>query len=66
MVLKSFRRTPQPKPREARATDRPRPWPVDPALSQRVTETRHRIERTRRDLARHVLPDRRQRRDDRT
>ena len=35
----------------------PRPWPVDPELARRVTETLGRIEHTRRQLARHVLPD---------
>jgi hypothetical protein len=34
-------------------------WPVDPELTRRATDTRVRIERTRRELARHVLPARR-------
>jgi hypothetical protein len=36
----------------------PRPWPVDPELSRRVAETRARLERTRKQLERHVLPER--------
>jgi hypothetical protein len=39
----------------------PRPWPVDPDLSRRVVETRAGIERTRRELARHVSPGRKRR-----
>lgn len=31
-------------------------WPVDPELTRRVIEARARLERTRRELARHVLP----------
>jgi hypothetical protein len=43
----------------ARAVPNPPPrWPVDPELTRRVTDTRARIERTRRELARHVLPER--------
>jgi hypothetical protein len=61
MSLTSFRRRLKSKPRAALATDSPRPWPVDPELSRRVIETRRQIERTRRELARHVLPDRWQR-----
>ncbi len=41
----------------------PPPWPIDPVLGRRVTETRRRIERTRRQLARHVLPDRKRKSD---
>jgi hypothetical protein len=40
----------------------PRPWPVDPELSRRVIETRKRVEDMRRELARHVLPERRAKR----
>jgi hypothetical protein len=39
----------------------PHHWPVDPELSRRVAETRAGIERTRRQLARHVLPERKRR-----
>jgi hypothetical protein len=59
--MKVFRRKLTSRPRAALATDLPRPWPVDPELSRRVIEARKRIARTRRELARHVLPDRRQR-----
>jgi hypothetical protein len=40
----------------------PPPWPVDPESSRRVAETRARIQRTRRQLELHVLPDRNQQR----
>ena len=40
-------------------TEPPGPWPVDPELTRRVAEERKRIERTRRQLALHVLPARR-------
>jgi hypothetical protein len=46
------RRAAQPAPR------RPSQWPVDPELTRRVSEARARLERTRRDLRRHVLPGR--------
>jgi len=36
----------------------PLAWPVDPGLARRVAETRARLESTRRQLALHVLPDR--------
>jgi hypothetical protein len=45
------------KSRLKRATGRPPPpWPVDPEVRRRVAETSARIERTRRQLALHVLP----------
>jgi hypothetical protein len=56
MSWPSFRR--RSEPRAALTPDPPRPWPVDPELSRRVVETRKRVEHTRRELARHVLPDR--------
>jgi hypothetical protein len=46
------------RPRFALAPDPQRPWPVDPELSRRVIEANKRVEHTRRQLARHVLPDR--------
>lgn len=49
------------RPRISLATDPPRPWPVDPELSRRVLEARQRLGHTRRELARHVLPERRRR-----
>jgi hypothetical protein len=56
MTWPSFRR--RSKPRVALSPEPPRPWPVDPGLSHRVIETRKQIEHTRRQLARHVLPER--------
>lgn len=45
--------------RPPRAVAEPSPrWPVDPELTRRVIDTRTRIERTRRQLARHVVPER--------
>jgi hypothetical protein len=48
--------------RHAAAKPPPR-WPVDPELQRRAAETRRRIEHTRRQIARHVLPDRARRSD---
>jgi hypothetical protein len=43
----------------ARPAPKPPPnWPVDPDLTRRVIAARARLERTRRELARHVLPER--------
>jgi hypothetical protein len=36
----------------------PPQWPVDPELTRRVAEARARLERTRRELRRHVRPER--------
>lgn len=58
MLLTGFRRRRMSKSRPALAPGAPPPWPVDPELGRRVTEVRRRMERTRRELARHVLPDR--------
>lgn len=48
----AFKPSPPLTPRE------PHPWPVDPELSRRVEQTRRQIAHTRRQLKRHVLPDR--------
>jgi len=53
----SIPRTQRKRPRSLR-TIRRRPWPVDPDLSRRVVETRQRIAATRREIARHILPER--------
>jgi len=39
-------------------TKAPPRWPVDPELRRRTAETQRRIEHTRRQIARHPLPDR--------
>lgn len=57
--MKVFPEKPASRQRGVLATDPPRPWPVDPALSRRVIETRKRIAQTRRELKRHVLSERR-------
>jgi hypothetical protein len=57
----SFRRNAERQSSTSARAARPRPWPVDPELSRRAIETRARIERTRRQLARDVLPERRRR-----
>jgi hypothetical protein len=49
------------RPRVALVPNPPRPWPVDPELSRRVIETRKQVGHTRKQLARHVLPDRKRR-----
>jgi hypothetical protein len=58
MSISSFRSTSRPKRTPARPTPPPPPWPVDPAVRRRIAETSARIERTRRQLALHVLPGR--------
>lgn len=58
MSLTSFRRKSRPKRPAPAKPVRPRPWPVDPELTRRAAETSARIERTRRQLALHVLPKR--------
>jgi hypothetical protein len=58
MKKPSFRRNAEHQsPTSARAGPPP-PWPVDPELSRRAVEIRALIERTRRQLARDVLPER--------
>ena len=57
MALLRFRRRSPLTRSSSPAPAPPRPWPVDPELARRVTETRGRIEHTRRQLALHVLPD---------
>ena len=54
----SFRRKSRPERTAPTGPVRPRPWPADPELARRVAETNARIERTRRQLALHVLPKR--------
>jgi hypothetical protein len=56
MSLTSFRRKSRPKRPASTTPVRPRPWPVDPELTRRAAETGARIERTRGQLALHVLP----------
>lgn len=58
MTLSSFRKNASPESRLPLPAASPRPWPVDPELNRRVVETRAGIERMRRELARHVLPER--------
>jgi hypothetical protein len=58
MILSRFRSRSASRRRTPAPPTPPRHWPVDPELSRQVTETRAGIERTRRQLARHVLPER--------
>lgn len=58
MSLTSFRRKSRPKrPTPTRSVPPPQ-WPVDPELRRRAADTSGRIDRTRRQLALHVLPKR--------
>ena len=60
MALTRFRRRFRYKRPASRVLyEPPGPWPVDPELSRRGIETRRRIEPPRRQMARHVLPERR-------
>jgi hypothetical protein len=60
MPLTRFRRrSPYKRPPSRVLNEAPGPWPVDPELTRRVIETRRRIRDTRRQLKRHVLPERR-------
>ncbi len=56
MASPSFRRSLARKPSGRVLTEPPGPWPMDPALSRRVVETRRHLEHRRRELARHALP----------
>jgi hypothetical protein len=58
MSLKHLRKRFFSKPLAAARTKPPHPWPVDPELSRRVTEARQRTAQTRKELARHILPER--------
>jgi hypothetical protein len=60
MTPTSFRKRFTYRPPPSRVLNEPPgPWPVDPELSRRVVEARRRIRHTRRQLERHVLPERR-------
>jgi hypothetical protein len=59
MALRSIRKRFRPERTSRVFTEPPGPWPVDPALTRRGVDTRRRIQQTRRELARHVLPERR-------
>ena len=63
MALFSFRKRTAHDGRGHTASKPPPRWPVDPELQRRAVETRRRIEHTRRQIARHVLPDRTRRGD---
>jgi hypothetical protein len=58
MGLLSFRTKAARDRPERAATKAPPRWPVDPDLQRRTAETHSRIERSRRQLALHVPPDR--------
>jgi hypothetical protein len=58
MALFSFRKKTAHDGRGHAVTKPPPRLPVDPELQRRAAETRRRIEHTRRQIARHVLPDR--------
>jgi hypothetical protein len=57
MIQPRFHSRSASKRRTSSTAGPPRPWPVDPELSRLVVETRARIERTRKQLERHVLPE---------
>jgi hypothetical protein len=67
MALLSLRRkATDRRPMRAAVPEPPPHWPVDPELTRRVIEARARLDRTRRELARHVLPERQGRRHSRS
>jgi hypothetical protein len=58
MALFSFRKRTGDDGRGHEAAKPTPRWPADPELQRRATETRRRIDHTRRQIARHILPDR--------
>jgi hypothetical protein len=57
-LLKFRRKATDRRPVRALEPKSPPQWPVDPQLARRVTEARAGLERTRRELRRHLPPER--------